>query len=107
MSARLRPKSCGVDRARTERGGRISGFKRRVRDPEHDEKAVISGFLTRIINELKKRAGTDEAPGVDRNAEWLAEIRDMCGITGFDPYVQAARVSYISKGLAWALFGQL
>ncbi|GEM_PF-3409278 len=49
-----------------------------------EEKAAMSGFLTRITEELKKKAGTDENSGADPDEEWFAGIHGMCGIAGFN-----------------------
>lgn len=47
-----------------------------------DEKTVLSGFLARMIDELQKKAGSDE--GFDRDEEWVARLRGMCGHDGFN-----------------------
>ena len=49
-----------------------------------DEKEVMSGFLSRITEELKKNSGTDGDSGHDSNEEWFADFRRMCGIAGVD-----------------------
>ncbi len=49
-----------------------------------DEKTVLSDFLARMIDELQKKAGSGEDPDFDRNEEWVARLRGMCGHDGFN-----------------------
>ena len=49
-----------------------------------EEKAAMSGFLTRVTDELEKKAGKDGDCGSHPEEEWFAGFRGMCGIAGFD-----------------------
>lgn len=49
-----------------------------------DEKTALGGFLARMIDELQKKAGSEEDSDFDRNEEWVARLRGMCDHDGFN-----------------------
>ncbi len=44
----------------------------------------MSGFLTRMTDELKKKAGPEGDFGSGQDEEWFASLRGMCGVIGFN-----------------------
>lgn len=63
-----------------------------------DEKDILGGFLTRMIDALQKKDRANENPGSDLEEEWLAGFRDMGGPNAFQHMRKLHELFLLRKG---------